>query len=84
MRRLLMVVGTATIVAQLILEPGFAKDQNNASATTVLLPGAITGIGSHGPIGYWRCVSRFLLGLTSGASILSNNCLSPAIHKGNF
>jgi LTXXQ motif family protein len=71
MRRLLRSVGTATIIGQLVvapgfakefLEPGFAKDQNHASPT-VLLPGAITGIGSHGPVGYWRLCEPLSIGL---------------------
>jgi LTXXQ motif family protein len=52
MRRVLTFVGTVTILAQLVLEPAFAKDRNNTSPTTVLLPGTITGVGSHGPTGY--------------------------------
>ena len=63
MRRLLRVVGAAIIVSQLFLVPGFAKDQNGPSPTTVLLPGAISGIGSHGPIGHWRLCEPLSIGL---------------------
>jgi hypothetical protein len=60
MKRILTVVGAAAIIVQLVPGPGFAKefltfakDQNKTSPAMVLLPGAITGIGSHGPVGYW-------------------------------
>ncbi len=63
MGRLWTLVWAATILAQLLLDPGFAKDQNHASPTTVLLPGAISGVGSHGPIGYWRLCEPLSIGL---------------------
>jgi hypothetical protein len=70
MKRLLRVIGAATIIAQFVLAPGFAKefldlvkDQSNTSPTTVLLPGAITGIGSHAPTGHWRLCEPLSIGL---------------------
>ncbi len=63
MRRVLALVGAATILGQLVLESGFAKDQNHAPPTTVLLPGAITGLGSYGPIGHWRLCEPLSIGL---------------------
>lgn len=62
MKRLLTLLGAATILAQLVLEPAFARDQSHASPT-VLLPGAITGVGSHGPSGYWRLCEPISVGL---------------------
>ena len=63
MSRLLTAVGAAIIFAQFVLESGFGRDQNHASATMVLLPGALTGVGSHGPIGYWRLCEPLSIGL---------------------
>jgi hypothetical protein len=77
MRRLLTVVGAATILAQLLLEPGFARDQNHASAA-VLLPGAITGVGSHGPIGYWRLCEPLSIGLNEWRIGLIEQLLKPS------
>ncbi len=70
MKRILRVVGAAAIIVQLVPGPGFskefltfAKDQNKTSPAMVLLPGAITGIGSHGPAGYWRLCEPLSIGL---------------------
>jgi hypothetical protein len=78
MRRLLTVVGAATILAQFVLEPGFARDQTHASPTTVLLPGAITGIGSHGPIGYWRLCEPLSIGLNEWRIEFIEQLLKPS------
>jgi hypothetical protein len=62
MKRFLTLLGAATILAQLVLEPALARDQSHSSPT-VLLPGAITGVGSQGPSGYRRLCEPISVGL---------------------
>jgi len=52
----------ASLVAQLLPGTAFAE-QRDAAASAVLLPGAMTGVGSHGPVGYWRLCSARSVGL---------------------
>jgi hypothetical protein len=53
-RRSLMLVAIVSLLA-MIGGTSFAEEQQvPASTTLVLLPGAMKGIGSYGPIGYWR------------------------------
>lgn len=54
----LLVARAVLVIAQLVVGSSLAEEQNvTASRTLVLLPGAITGVGSHGPMGYWRLCS---------------------------
>ena len=52
------------LIAQLIAGAARAEEQSApASANLVMLPGAMTGVGSHGPIGYLRLCSPLSVGL---------------------
>ena len=53
-----------SLVVQLSLGAAIAEERSApASVNLVMLPGAITGIGSNGPVGYWRLCSPLSVGL---------------------
>jgi hypothetical protein len=54
----LMLVAIVSLVAA-----GAVAEERNAAMSVVLLPGAITGIGSYGPLGFRRLCSPLSLGL---------------------
>jgi len=52
------------LIAQLIAGAAFAEERSAAaSANLVMLPGAMTGVGSYGPIGHLRLCSPLSVGL---------------------
>ena len=52
------------LIAQLIVGATLAEEQSTpASVNLVMLPGAMTGVGSYGPIGYLRLCSPLSVGL---------------------
>lgn len=52
------------LIAQLIAGAALAEEQSaSASVNLVMLPGAMTGVGSYGPIGYLRLCSPLSVGL---------------------
>ena len=52
------------LIAQLIAGATLAEEQSApASVNLVMLPGAMTGVGSYGPIGYLRLCSPLSVGL---------------------
>jgi hypothetical protein len=60
----LTLLAIVSLVAQLPLGTAFAEERSApASVNLVMLPGAITGVGSNGPVGYWRLCSPLSVGL---------------------
>ena len=60
----LTLLAIVSLVAQLPLGAAFAEERSApASVNLVMLPGAITGVGSNGPVGYWRLCSPLSVGL---------------------
>ena len=52
------------LIAQLIAGAALAEEQSAPAAVNlVMLPGAMTGVGSYGPIGYLRLCSPLSVGL---------------------
>src|SRR5579862_2297273 len=52
------------LIAQLIAGAALAEEQSApAPVNLVMLPGAMTGVGSYGPIGYLRLCSPLSVGL---------------------
>ena len=52
------------LIAQLIAGAALAEEQSaSASVNLVMLPGAMTGVGSYGPIGYLQLCSPLSVGL---------------------
>jgi hypothetical protein len=57
-------IAIVSLVAQLLAGASFAEQPKApASVNLVMLPGAITGVGSYGPAGYWRLCSPLSVGL---------------------
>lgn len=59
-RRGLIALAILSLTAQMIAGASFAEETSSpVAATSVLIPGSMTGVGSYGPLGYWRlCAPR--------------------------
>jgi hypothetical protein len=72
-------VAIVLLGAQLLAGASIAEERNApASVDLVMLPGAITGVGSYGPAGYWRLCSPLSVGLNEWHVSFIEHLLKPS------
>ncbi len=75
----LTLTAIVSLVAQLLAGAALAEEQSApASVNLVMLPGAITGVGSYGPVGYWRLCSPLSVGLNEWHVSFIERLLKPS------
>ena len=75
----LTLVAIVSLVAQMLAGASIAEERNApASVNLVMLPGAITGVGSYGPVGYWRLCSPLSVGLNEWHVSFIERLLKPS------
>jgi hypothetical protein len=75
----LTLVAIVSLGAQLLAGTSIAEVRNApASVDLVMLPGAITGVGSYGPVGYWRLCSPLSVGLNEWHVSFIERLLKPS------
>jgi hypothetical protein len=75
----LTLTAIVSLVAQMLAGDSIAEERNApASVNLVMLPGAITGVGSYGPVGYWRLCSPLAVGLNEWHVSFIERLLKPS------
>ena len=75
----LTLVVIVSLGAQLLAGASISEERNApASVDLVMLPGAITGVGSYGPAGYWRLCSPLSVGLNEWHVSFIERLLKPS------
>jgi LTXXQ motif family protein len=65
MRKWLPLLTFVLFLTPSLVGSSLAQESKTPTASTlVLLPGAITGLGSYGPLGYWRLCNPLSIGLS--------------------